>query len=67
MLPFVQAGTDRSGLGLGLDICRRSLEAMKGELAIRDLPGSGCIFTIYLPRHTDTRPALAANGLTPAI
>jgi signal transduction histidine kinase len=54
MLPFVQAGTDRSGLGLGLDICRRSLEAMKGELTIRDLPGSGCIFTIYLPQHTDT-------------
>ena len=53
MQPFVQAGTDRSGLGLGLDICRRSLEAMKGELTIRDLPGSGCIFTIYLPRHTD--------------
>jgi signal transduction histidine kinase len=51
MLPFVQAGTDRSGLGLGLDICRRSLKAMNGELAIRDLPGSGCIFTIYLPRH----------------
>jgi signal transduction histidine kinase len=53
MLPFVQAGTDRSGLGLGLDICRRSLEAMKGDLTIRDVPGSGCIFTIYLPRHTD--------------
>jgi signal transduction histidine kinase len=63
LLPFVQAGTDRSGLGLGLDICRRSLEAMKGELAIRDLPGSGCVFTIYLPRHTDTQPASAANGL----
>jgi signal transduction histidine kinase len=53
MLPFVQAGADRSGLGLGLDICRRSLEAMKGELTIRDVPGSGCIFTIYLPRHAD--------------
>ena len=54
MLPFVQAGKDRSGLGLGLDICRRSLAAMNGELKIRDLPGSGCIFTIFLPRHTDT-------------
>ncbi len=53
LLPFVQAGTDRSGLGLGLDICRRSLEAMKGELTVRDLPGSGCIFAIHLPRHTD--------------
>jgi signal transduction histidine kinase len=54
MLPFVQGGTDRSGLGLGLDICRRNLKAMNGELKIRDLPGSGCVFTICLPRHTDT-------------
>jgi signal transduction histidine kinase len=51
LLPFVQGGTDRSGLGLGLDICRRSVEAMHGVLRIRDLPGSGCIFTIDLPRH----------------
>jgi signal transduction histidine kinase len=51
MRPFVQIGPDRSGLGLGLDICRRSLEAMNGQLTIRDLPGSGCIFTIYLPRY----------------
>jgi signal transduction histidine kinase len=54
MQPFVQAGTDRTGLGLGLDICRRSLQAMDGELKIRDLPGSGCIFTIYLPRQIDS-------------
>jgi hypothetical protein len=54
MQPFVQGSTDRTGLGLGLDICRRSLEAMNGELNIRDLPGSGCIFTICLPRHIGT-------------
>jgi signal transduction histidine kinase len=54
MRPFIQAGTDRSGLGLGLDICRRSLGAMNGQLTIRDLPGSGCIFAIDLPRHIDT-------------
>ncbi|MDP9088130.1 MAG: HAMP domain-containing histidine kinase [Pseudomonadota bacterium] len=54
MLPFVQVGSDRSGLGLGLDICRRSLEAMNGQLKIRDLPGSGCIFTICLPRYMGT-------------
>jgi signal transduction histidine kinase len=53
MLPFVQGSTDRSGLGLGLDICRRSLDAMNGELIIRDLPRSGCSFTIYLPRHVN--------------
>jgi hypothetical protein len=49
LLPFVQKGEDRSGLGLGLDICRRSVEANKGVLSVRDVPGAGCVFTIDLP------------------
>jgi len=49
LLPFVQSGQDRSGLGLGLDICRRGVEANNGVLRVRDVPGSGCIFTIDLP------------------
>jgi hypothetical protein len=28
---------DRSGLGLGLDICRRSVEANDGVLSVRDV------------------------------
>lgn len=48
--PFKQAGADRSGLGLGLSIARRSVEADGGSLSVRDLPGTGCIFTIDLPR-----------------
>ena len=55
LLPFVQSSSDRSGLGLGLDICRRSVESMNGMLKIQDLPGSGCVFTIDLPRHTPPR------------
>jgi signal transduction histidine kinase len=50
-LPFTQSGADRSGLGLGLAICRRSVEANNGSLRVRDLPGSGCVFTIDLPRY----------------
>jgi len=50
-LPFKQAGKDRSGLGLGLAICRRSVEANSGVLSVRDVAGSGCVFTIELPRH----------------
>ena len=50
-LPFKQAGDDRSGLGLGLAICRRGVEANNGFLRARDLPGTGCVFTIDLPRH----------------
>jgi signal transduction histidine kinase len=50
-LPFKQSGEDRSGLGLGLAICRRSVEANNGVLSVRDVPGAGCVFTIELPRH----------------
>lgn len=51
-LPFSQSGTDKSGLGLGLAISRRSIEANYGTLRVRDVPGTGCVFTIDLPRHT---------------
>jgi len=50
-LPFKQTGEDRSGLGLGLAICRRSVEANSGTLSVRDIPRSGCVFTIDLPRR----------------
>ena len=50
-LPFSQSGADKSGLGLGLAISRRSIEANSGTLRVRDVPGTGCVFTIDLPRH----------------
>jgi signal transduction histidine kinase len=49
-LPFTQNGEDKSGLGLGLSIARRSVESSGGVLSVRDVPGTGCIFTISLPR-----------------
>ncbi|WP_173427209.1 sensor histidine kinase [Pseudoxanthomonas suwonensis] len=55
-LPFVQEGEDRSGLGLGLSISRRSVEANHGLLSVRSIPGSGCVFTIDLPRHLVADP-----------
>jgi signal transduction histidine kinase len=51
-LPFSQSGTDKSGLGLGLAISRRSVEANYGVLRVRNVPDTGCVFTIDLPRHT---------------
>lgn len=51
-LPFTQGSRDKSGLGLGLSICRRSVEANNGTLGVRNMPGSGCVFTIELPRHS---------------
>lgn len=55
-LPFKQSGNDKSGLGLGLSVSRRSVEANGGILSARDVPGSGCVFTIDLPRHTPPEP-----------
>jgi signal transduction histidine kinase len=49
--PFTQHGGDRSGLGLGLSIARQSVEADAGTLGVRDMPGTGCVFTLSLPRH----------------
>ena len=48
--PFTQRSTDRSGLGLGLTIARESVELDGGTLTARDMPGSGCVFTLSLPR-----------------
>ena len=54
--PFTQGSEDKSGLGLGLSISRRSIEANSGTLSVRDIPGSGCVFTIDLPRHSMPDP-----------
>lgn len=55
--PYTQAGADKAGMGLGLTICRRSVEANGGTLTVRDLPGTGCVFTIDLPRDASFAPA----------
>jgi signal transduction histidine kinase len=50
--PFSQASKDRSGLGLGLTIALRAARACAGDISVRDIPGTGCVFTIDLPRQT---------------
>lgn len=49
--PFVQHHEDRSGLGLGLSIAHRNVEAAGGTLSVRNVPGTGCVFTIGLRRR----------------
>ncbi|MFZ6712746.1 sensor histidine kinase [Undibacterium sp. TC9W] len=51
-LPFTQSGVNKSGLGLGLSIARRSVEANGGLLTVESAPGHGCLFIIDLPRRT---------------
>jgi signal transduction histidine kinase len=63
--PFEQRGTNRTGVGLGLAFSRWGVEANRGRLYARNLPGKGCVFTIDLPRayvgtlaaaQSETRP-----------
>ena len=57
--PFVQRGSDRTGVGLGLTICLQAMDAFSGRLQVRDLSGKGCIFTIDLPKQPPPPPAEA--------
>ena len=54
--PFEQRGAERTGLGLGLPMSRRGVEAHGGELHVRNLPGRGCVFTIDLTRAGTAGP-----------
>jgi two-component system, chemotaxis family, sensor kinase CheA len=41
--------TDISGRGVGMDVVRRNLEAIRGRIDISSTPGSGTTFAIRLP------------------
>jgi signal transduction histidine kinase len=66
-LPFTQLGADTSGLGLGLSISRRSVEANEGILSVRNVAGSGCVFTIDLPRRSLPKTVAVAAAGTPSL
>ncbi|MEQ1757305.1 MAG: HAMP domain-containing sensor histidine kinase [Vicinamibacterales bacterium] len=48
--PFEKRGADRSGLGLGLAMCRWGADVNGGSVTARNLPDHGCVFTVDLPR-----------------
>lgn len=49
--PFVQAGADRSGFGLGLAIAKQAVEAHGGTLRVHSVAGSGCVFVLEVPQY----------------
>ena len=54
--PFVQRGSDRTGLGLGLAVSRQAIEADGGTLSLRDMPGKGCVFIVDMPLSVGDPP-----------
>jgi hypothetical protein len=59
--PFEQRSSDRTGMGLGLAFCRWGARANNGRLYARNLPGTGCIFTMDLPRAAAQAIVMAAK------
>lgn len=41
--------TDISGRGVGMDVVRRNIEALRGKIEIRSTPGAGTTFLLRLP------------------
>lgn len=59
--PFVQRGSRTRGIGLGLSITKQAIEAHGGHVTVRNVPGHGCVFTIWLPvpdREARGQPAM---------
>ena len=50
--PYVS--TKETGLGLGLAICRRIVEAHGGQIAAANTPPRGAVFTVRLPTGKTT-------------
>jgi signal transduction histidine kinase len=64
--PWVQAGESRKagGLGLGLAISRRIVEAHGGSIRVEDRPGGGARFVFSLPASEGTAAASAGRAST---
>ena len=53
---YEQRGADRSGLGLGLAISLKGARAVGGDIHVRNVPGTGCVFTVELRKADVASP-----------
>ena len=56
----------RSGLGLGLSIARDAVRAHQGDIHVRNMPGTGCVFSIDVPLVHDPESFSGLSG-NPAV
>jgi hypothetical protein len=49
--PFPSVDSDSMGLASSLRMCQRRIEANDGALRVLNMPHSGCVVSVNLPRH----------------
>ena len=54
--------SDQAGRGVGMDVVRRAVTDMNGQIAIETKPGVGTKFTVSLPRTTPISTPLMARA-----
>jgi len=61
--------TEVSGRGVGLDVVRTNVEALKGSIKVESLPGKGCTFRLQLSTSLATANVLivAVEGIAYAL
>lgn len=57
---WTQRSADKRGLGLGLPLVRRSIQALGGDVTVANKPGKGCVFTVRLLRPVTRARAVVA-------
>lgn len=68
--PFFRSAAGRrhaSGLGLGLAVCQRLLEAQGGEIQARSRPSGGLTMSFELPIACESDATSSSNGEQPAM
>ena len=53
--------TKAKGMGFGLSICKRIVEAHNGKIKVRSTLGKGTAFKILLPINKDTISEIGSN------
>jgi signal transduction histidine kinase len=53
--PFARGDRQQPGFGLGLAIAKQAVDAHGGSIRIQNVPGTGCIFVVELPRRLERR------------
>jgi signal transduction histidine kinase len=54
--------TKAQGMGFGLAICKRVIEAHKGTIAVKTVKGKGATFTITLPLDIKVKSGGETHG-----